>query len=108
MFGSLFVRGGGQSDMRLIENIELGHVAGLRVQQRIHGFIRVDGDAKVLQRGFDAVAFGGERHRGVIQPLLHSIRKFFAGLAHDRDIAQMNTGRSLVLEVPTSDEEIGY
>ena len=91
--------------MRLIENIELGHVAGLRVQQRIHGFIRVDGDAKVLQRGFDAVAFGGERHRGVIQPLL---RKFFAGLAHDRDIAQMNTGRSLVLEVPTSDEEIGY
>ena len=79
--------------MRLIENIELGHVAGLRVQQRIHGFIRVDGDAKVLQRGFDAVAFGGERHRG---------------LAHDRDIAQMNTGRSLVLEVPTSDEEIGY
>lgn len=54
--GSLFVRGGGQSDMRLIENIELGHVAGLRVQQRIHGFIRVDGDAKVLQRGFDAVA----------------------------------------------------
>ena len=61
-----------------------------------------------LQRGFDAVAFGGERHCGVIQLLLHSIRKFFAGLAHDRDIAQMNTGRSLVLEVPTSDEEIGY